>query len=40
MIQTLLFLAIALAFAYAVAARVKSKKSLVSVSSIAYILPP
>jgi membrane protein len=40
MIQTLLFLAIALAFAYAVAARIKSKKSLVSVSSIAYILPP
>lgn len=39
MIQTLLFLAIASAFAYAVAARIKSKKSLVSVSSIAYILP-
>ena len=31
MIQILLFLAIALAFAYAVAARIKSKKSLVSV---------
>lgn len=39
MIRVLLFIAIASAFAYSVVARWKSGKSLVSVSSIAYILP-